>query len=80
MNPRKKLTKDILEYLISPETLQLHSGLNLEERAVMLHRRFPETKISPSLISRIYKKFRIKKKIVQIKKYSNAKNHKKIAE
>ena len=46
----------------------------------MLHRRFPETKISPSLISRIYKKFRIKKKIVQIKKYSNAKNHKKIAE
>ena len=53
---RKKLTKDMLEHLTKPETLRQWAGLNLDERAVMLHRACPGVHISGSMISRIYKK------------------------
>jgi len=76
---RKKLTKTMIDYLINPEIIKEWAGLSLAERAVMLHRKFPEVHISGSMIGLIYKKFKIKRKIVIIKKYSNLKTKKKIS-
>ena len=39
----------------------------------MLHRKFPEDHISGSLMGLMYRRFKIKRKVVMIKKFSNLK-------
>ena len=56
------------EWIISEEILKKHTALTLAERAVMLHRQFPETKISESALSRLFKKEGVKKKVIVKKK------------
>ena len=52
--------------------------MSLSERAADISRTIPNKKISPSTISRIYKKNYIKKKKVKVTKIPNKKEKKKI--
>ncbi len=55
-------------FYLDDSTLKKWADKTLEERAVLFHRSYPEVKIHPSYICRIYKKYRIKRKaIVQVK-------------
>lgn len=50
--------------------MQEWAGKTLNERCQLFHRCFPDTRISPSSLSRIYKKYKIKRKrIYQTKRY-----------
>jgi transposase len=73
----RKLAKEHIDYLASEGNLIRDCALTLEERAVRFHRWFPEIRISPSAISKLYKKLKIKKKTIQIKKsYTKAQQDK----
>ena len=65
---RKKVTPEMLEWISSVETLEKHVGMTLAERAVMLHRKFPETRITESALSRLFKEQGVKKKVILKKK------------
>ena len=43
--------------------------MNLDERAVMLHRAFPHMRITGQYLGKIFKKHKIKKKTIKIEKY-----------
>ena len=43
-----------VDYLLAKETLAKWAHLNLDQRAVMFHRQFPDLKISASTIERYY--------------------------
>ena len=63
----------MVEYLRDPAVVVAWAGLTLAERDVMLHRKFPYTKVSGMTISSVYKKHKIRKKAVLIKKFTNPK-------
>ena len=65
---RKKITPEMIEWVTSQETLKAHTALTLAERVVMLHRQFPETKISGSALARLFRKEGVKKKAIVKKK------------
>ena len=65
---RIKLSPEMIEWVTSKETLKQHTALTLAERAVMLHRQFPETRVSESALSRLFKKEGVKKKAIVKKK------------
>ena len=46
------------------------AGFSLKYRALMFHRHFPETMISPTTIGRIYKKAKVRFKSIKKKKPS----------
>ena len=52
---RKKLEQHHVDYLCSPKTLREWAHLSLMQRAVILHRAFPEIKISATLLQTTYK-------------------------
>ena len=63
--PRSKLRPEHIGFLASEETLTRWAHLNLHQRAVLFHRRFPELKVSASLIQRFYKRMKIRFKLVR---------------
>ena len=78
IDKRRKLTPNMLAYLIDPNTVSAWAGLTLDERAVMLHRQFPDVKLTGRYICSIYKHNKVKRKAINIKKYSNPKTQIKI--
>ena len=68
----------MITWLTDPEVLRSQAGLSLAQRAVIFHRKFPETKISAVWIGKIYKRNKIRRKIVSIKKFSNLRKKMKI--
>jgi hypothetical protein len=61
---RKKVLDHHIQYLISQETLNEWAEKTLAERCVLLHRKFPELKISTSYLSLIYKRNSIRRKVI----------------
>ena len=72
------MTQPQLDYLTDPQTLKLWSGLTLDQRRVMLHRQFPELKISRYHLRLAYRQAGIKKKAIRIKKSKPPQNQEKI--
>jgi hypothetical protein len=72
-NKSRKVKQEHIEYLCSNETLKSWAGRSLRERAVLMHRRFPDIKISSSTVDSIYRSQGVKKKRVLIKKSLNEK-------
>lgn len=70
---RRKLTTSMLNFLKEPSTLKSWAGYSLDERAVFLHRQFPQTRITGNYIGKLYKKFKIKRKAVIIRKKADPK-------
>ena len=71
--PRKRfgirfLTPENTAWLTASDTLAEHVGLSLQERCVFFHRRFPEKKINPTLLRKVYRIRGIKKKAIVYKK------------
>ncbi len=64
LDRRSKVRDHHVEFLISQETLNDQAEKTLAERCVLLHRKFPELKISPSYLSLIYKKNSIRRKVI----------------
>ena len=58
----------MVEYLNKKETVLSWVGLSLAERAVMLHRQFPNVRIGSHCLGMYYKSSKIRKKPVVIKK------------
>jgi hypothetical protein len=56
---RTKLSPNHVQFLTSDDILNEWAHFSLKERAIMFHRQFPEIHISPTLIRRVYKKFKI---------------------
>lgn len=70
----------MVSHIKDPKVINAWSGYSLDQRAVMLHRAFPETHVSGSTIHKVYKDNKIKRKVVVIKKFSNLKTERKIKE
>jgi hypothetical protein len=66
--PPPKLTPAHAAFLTSPLTLQKWACKTLAERAVLFHRRFPESKISRSSLHRLYQSSGIKRKALKFMK------------
>ena len=62
------MTPEMVEYIGRKEVVRGWTGLSLDERAVKLHLRFPQVKIAGCTLRLYYKKLKIKRKPVQIKK------------
>ncbi len=60
----RKLQSQHINFLISDETLRNQAHLTLHQRCVMLHRRFPEIKLSASSLQKLYKRHKIKFKLI----------------
>ena len=58
--------------MVNQSRLERDCALSLEERAVRFHRQFPEARISAQGLSKLYKRNRIKRKAIIIKKTYNA--------
>jgi hypothetical protein len=61
----KRPTEGQVEFLQDPATLMAWSGLTLEERQVMFHRRYGDKKISRYYLRKAYKEAGIRKKKVR---------------
>ena len=48
------LSKEQLNYLLDPETINRWAGLTLASRAVMFHRRYPEISINAYILRKVY--------------------------
>ena len=44
------------------------AGLTLKQRSVLFHRKFPEAKITPNILQRLYAKHQIRRKVVRMVK------------
>ena len=62
---RGKLTVQHVQYLTADATLNDWAHLSLKERAIMFHRQFPELHVSPTLIRRVYRQFKISFKSIR---------------
>ena len=62
----KNITPDEILFLIHNTTLYNQAILSLQKRCIMFHRQFPNRRIKPRVISKIYKYFGIKKKKVKV--------------
>ena len=62
------MTPVMLDWLLDEKRFKEHVALTLAERAVMLHRQFPEVRVSPQLIGKYFRKFGVKLKQVVLKK------------
>ena len=63
----------MVEYATNPNTILKQSGMTLNERSIMLHRKFPYTRITGNYLGKIYSKHIIKMKKVVMKKFENFK-------
>ena len=70
--PKKKTTLHLkpehIDFLVSERSLRLWSGLSLQDRAHLFHRKFIDAKITASQLRTLYRKFGIKKKKVRMMK------------
>ena len=64
----RKMTEEMIDFIKDPACVRKWAGLSLAERAALLHRRFPHTRVSGSTIGLYYRKLRIKMKAVAIRK------------
>ena len=64
-NPNHKVTEEMLNHIRDEKNIFGWSTLNLKERVVMLHRVYPEKKISGAYLGQIYKKYGISVKMVK---------------
>jgi ribosomal protein S15P/S13E len=64
-SPPAKIQPHHVVFLTSMSTLQAQAACTLTERAVLLHRRFPEIKISPNSIQRLYRMNGIRRKALR---------------
>ena len=62
---RKKVTIALKKLATSEKTLKTMVGMSLQERCVLLHRMMPDVCIKKTTLSRIYKKYGIKYKMVR---------------
>ena len=63
----------MIEFIRSRDTVKAWAGKTLDERAIMLHRKFPQTKITGNYIGKLYSRFKIKRKAVVLRKYAEIK-------
>ena len=60
-----------IDYIVNEETLKLWTGLSIKDRCIHFHRKYPEIKMSASMLSQIYKNHGIKKRAIHYtKKFS----------
>ena len=64
----RKMTEDMIDYIRQPACVKKWAGYSLAERAVQLHRRFPNVRVSGSTMGLYYRVLRIKTKAVSLKK------------
>ena len=57
-----------MDYITNKGTLKDWVGLSLVDRCKYFHRQFPEKKLNPTMLTRIYKKFGIKKRAIRYTK------------
>ena len=70
------LTIEHINFLKDPDTLHKWIGLSLKERCLMFHRHFGNHRINSTLLSKFYKKYKIKcKKIKFVKLINPEKEH-----
>ena len=62
------MTQEMIDFIKEPACVRKWAGYSLDERAVLLHRQFPDVRVSGSTIGRYYRKLRIKMKAVSTKK------------
>ena len=62
------LRQEHIEYLTNPETLKLWSGVALAWRCVLFHRHFGNHRINPTLLRKVYRIHRIKRKRIKLTK------------
>ena len=62
------LTEDHINFLTSQETLRAWAGLPATERVKLFHRRYPDRRVSPQRLYKIYKDHKIKRKLVKSSK------------
>ena len=60
-----KLDQEHVEFLVSEETLKQWAALTLKERAKLFHRKFPNKKIAPTSLRRLYLKHKVRRKAVR---------------
>ena len=73
-----KLNKVHINHIISQDTLKSQIGMTLEERTADFTRAYPNKKISPTTMWKIYKKHKVRKKKVKVTKIPTKKERKKI--
>ena len=64
-----KLLQEHREFLINPKTLEVWAGSTIKERCQLFHRRFPNKRIAPTSLRRLYQQNKIKRKKVRQEKY-----------
>ena len=52
---RSRLKAPHLKYLLSPDSLKNWEGLSLKDRCTHFHRVYPDSKVSPSALRKVYK-------------------------
>ena len=62
------LSQDHIDYLTSPETLNEWSGKSLAKRCVLFHRHFGTHRINPTLLRKVYRLHKIKRKRIKLTK------------
>ena len=62
------LSKEHIEYLKSPDTLNFWAGKTLEQRCVLFHRHFGNHRINSTLLRKFYALHKIRKKHVKFTK------------
>ena len=65
------LSNEHIEYLKSPDILQLWSGKSLQLRCVLFHRHFGNHRINPTLLRKFYALHKIRSKHVKFTKEIN---------
>ena len=62
------LKKEHIEYLTSPETLNLWSGKSIVLRCILFHRHFGNCRINRTLLRKVYSMHKIKRKKIKLTK------------
>ena len=64
----RKLGQEHLDYLLSPRTLELWCGKTMRERVILFHRQFPNKRIAPTSLRRLYLRHAVRRKKVRQEK------------
>lgn len=71
------MTAEHIAFLCDPKVLVDWASRSLKERAVLIHRRWPDLHISPSKLANVYKSNGIKRKVIILKKVIKHNNQEK---
>jgi hypothetical protein len=72
--PASKLTGQLIQYLVSQDTLQRWAAKTLDERVVLFHRQLGEVRISKATLLKIYGRHKISRKAFRYVKTLHIKN------